>query len=69
MKEDDFEPMDDSELDDLESNPYPYPLDEDEKQLMELMNGRPPENEEEEEIVKELKQMEKDGIVPYIPSN
>jgi hypothetical protein len=37
--------------------------------LMELIGGRPPENEMEREIVAELKEAEENGYIPHIPSN
>lgn len=45
------------------------PLDSKEQILMELINGREPVNDEEKQMVEELKQIEKDGEIPYIPSN
>ena len=56
-------------MDDLIIDTKFPPLDPKEQMLMELINGREPVNDEEREIVKELKQMELDGEIPYIPSN
>jgi len=47
----------------------PVEIEEKERILMELINGRPPANESEKELVLELEQMEKEGFTPYIPSN
>ena len=45
------------------------PPDAKEKQLQELINGRKPRNEYEKNLVKELEEMKKNGLIPYIPSN
>jgi|TARA_R110000868_G_C10803179_1_gene757279 hypothetical protein len=47
----------------------PVEIEPNERILMELINGRPPANESEKELVLELEQMEKEGFTPYIPSN
>jgi len=47
----------------------PVEIESYEKVLTELINGRPPVNENEREIVAELEQMKKENFIPYIPSN
>jgi hypothetical protein len=49
-------------------NKFPE-LDEKEKQLKELINGRKPRNEYEKNLIKQLEKMKKEGMIPYIPSN
>ena len=46
--------------------PKPNPK---EQQLKELINGRKPKNAKEKKIVKELEEMKKKGLIPYIPSD
>lgn len=40
-----------------------------ERILMELINGRPPANEAEKQLVAEIEEMKSKGFTPYIPSN
>jgi hypothetical protein len=47
----------------------PIEIDEKEKILIELINGRKPINAYEQEIANQLEEMKKNGQVPYIPSN
>lgn len=47
----------------------PYEIDQKEKVLMELINGRPPANEAEVAMVAQLEEMKKKGEMPYIPSS
>jgi hypothetical protein len=47
----------------------PIQIDEKEKILIELINGRKPINAYEQEIANQLEEMKKNGQVPYIPSN
>ena len=49
-------------------NKFPEP-DEKEKQLKELINGRKPRNQYEKNLIKQLEEMKKEGMIPYIPSN
>ena len=46
-----------------------HKIDEKEKILIELINGRKPINAYEQEIANQLEEMKKNGQVPYIPSN
>ena len=47
----------------------PIQIEQKEKVLIELINGRKPVNAYEEQIVAQLEEMKKNGQVPYIPSN
>lgn len=47
----------------------PIQVEPKEKVLIELINGRKPQNAYEEQIVAQLKEMEAKGQMPYIPSN
>ena len=47
----------------------PIELEQKEKVLIELINGRKPTNAYEEQIVSQLEEMKKKGQMPYIPSN
>jgi hypothetical protein len=47
----------------------PIQIEQKEKVLIELINGRKPVNAYEEQIAAQLEEMKKNGQVPYIPSN
>jgi hypothetical protein len=50
-------------------NNKPIQIEQKEKVLIELINGRKPVNAYEEQIAAQLEEMKKNGQVPYIPSN
>jgi hypothetical protein len=47
----------------------PIEIDQKEKVLIQLINGKKPANAYEEQIAAQLEEMKKNGQVPYIPSN
>lgn len=47
----------------------PIEIDQKEKVLIQLINGKKPANAYEEQIAAQLEEMKKNGQVPYIPSS